>query len=229
MPEQKTQSGASEQRKTSDQPQNQQQSLTPQNTSGSQSRREPGNWQPFGFSLTPNDVMRMSPFALMRRLSQEFDRSFTSTSSGWGDGGFWTPAIEVSQQEGNYTISAELPGIDPNNVKIDIEQNAIVLRGERESNVNDERGGFHHTERSYGSFYRTVPLPQGAEPDQARARFNNGVLEITVPVKEQASQRRQIPIESSAGTSSGSSTPSTGGAASRSQTTNNRPEGGRAA
>ncbi len=227
MPEQKTQSSASEKRQTSDQPQNQQQSLPPANTSGSQTRREPGYLQPFGFSLTPNDVMRMNPFSLMRRLSQEFNRSFTSSE--WGEGGFWTPAIEVSQREGNYTICAELPGIDPKNVKIDIEQNAIVLRGERESNIDEERGGFRHSERSYGSFYRTVPLPQGAEPDQARAQFNNGVLEIIVPVKEQASQRRQIPIESSTGSSTGSNAQTTGGASSRTQTTDNQPEGGRAA
>lgn len=232
MPDLQKQTSASQQRQPSGEHEDQQQSPTRQDSGAavSQNRRDPGYWQPLGFSLSPNDVMRMSPFALMRRLSQEFDRAFTTQTS--GDSGFWTPAIEVKQNPGNYTICAELPGIDPKNVQIDIEQDAIVLRGERESNFDDGRGGFRVSERSYGSFYRTIPLPQGADPNQANARFHNGVLEITVPVREQeAAQRRQIPIELASGESKAVDAPESSGGAesSRSRNTNTKPEGGSAA
>lgn len=149
---------------------------------------------PFGFGLTPGDLLRMNPFALMRRMTEEMGRGFFGAPS--SDSGGWIPAVEVSQRGGNYTVSAELPGIDPKDVKVEVTGDAIVLEGQRESQKNEERGGLHVSERRYGSFYRSIPLPEGANAEQARARFENGMLEITVPVQEQNAQRRQIPIES---------------------------------
>jgi len=149
---------------------------------------------PFGFGGTPGELFRMGPFAFLKRMHDEVDRVFGLNRSA-GGGGSWTPAVEVSQKDNTYTVTAELPGIDPSNVKVEVTQDAVVLQGERRTAKDEERGGVHHSERSYGSFYRSIPLPEGANAEQARAHFENGMLEINVPVKENA-QRRQIPIES---------------------------------
>jgi HSP20 family protein len=149
------------------------------------------------------DLFRLNPFSLMRRMTEEMDRVF-------GDGGseqqvsgaLWAPAIEVSQQQNNYVVRAELPGLKPEDVRIDVENDALVLQGERKFEREEERGGVHRTEIRYGRFNRTIPLPEGANAEQARAKFDNGVLEITIPVPEQKAQRKQIQIQAGASASS---------------------------
>jgi len=80
-----------------------------------------------------------------------------------------------------------------------------VISGERKEERDEKRGGMHVTERHYGQFYRSIPLPEGAKPDQVKARYENGVLEITVPAPQEAPNgRRQIKIESGGSTSGGS-------------------------
>jgi HSP20 family protein len=149
--------------------------------------------------ITPIDFFGMNPFSLMRRMTEEMDRVF-------GDGGtgresntdaLWSPAVEVSERDGNYVIRAELPGLNPEDVKLEVENDAVVIQGERKLERDVERGGMHRTEIRYGRFYRTIPLPEGVNAEQVRAKFDNGVLEVTVPVPEQQSQRKQIPIQSS--------------------------------
>ena len=148
--------------------------------------------------VTPADFFRMNPFSLMRRMTEEMDRIF-------GDGGqernttgdsVWTPAVEVSERDGNFVVRAELPGLKPEDVKLEIENDALALQGERKIEREEDKGGVHRTEIRYGHFYRSIPLPEGANVEQARARFDNGVLEVTVPVPEEKSQRKQIPIQS---------------------------------
>ena len=183
MPQQDTNPVPSQTRKTSENQQPDQKSLTRERREGQSSL------SPYGFGLSAGDLLRMSPFAVMRRMGEEFDRMFAGSERAWA------PAIEVSHQGGEYKITAELPGIDPKDVKVEIEEKQIILQGERESQSTEERSGVRHTERRYGSFYRNIPLPEGAEAQKARARFENGMLEISVPVTEQSAQRRQIPIE----------------------------------
>ena len=107
----------------------------------------------------------------------------------------WSPAIEVSQREGNYNVKAELPGLEPNDVKVEIENDALVIQGERRSESEEKIGGVQRTERQYGSFYRSIPLPEGANVEQAQAKFHNGVLEVTIPTPQQQSNRRTIPVQ----------------------------------
>jgi HSP20 family protein len=132
-----------------------------------------------------------SPFAFMRRFNDEMDRLF----QGFGKGGpsIWSPQIEVFERGGELVVCADLPGMTKDDVQVDITHNAIVIRGERRSEREEEEEGYYRTERSYGSFYRTIPLADGVDTEKAEATFRNGVLEITMPAPERA-ERRQLEI-----------------------------------
>ena len=163
---------------------------------------------PLGASLAPIDLFSLNPFSLMRRMTEEMDRVFGESGRGGNSGtgtAIWAPAIEVSEQDGNYVINAELPGLKPEEVKVEVTDDGLVVQGERKFEREEDQGGVHRTELRYGRFYRVIPLPEGAKIDQARARFENGVLQVTVPVSEQQSQRRQIPVEASSAASAGTS------------------------
>ena len=138
-----------------------------------------------------------SPFSMMRRFSDEMDRMFSNFgfSRGPGSWGNWTPPIEVRERDGNLEISAELPGMSKDDVKVECSPEGITIEGEKKQETEKEEGGIHRSERFYGHFYRTIPVPEGAETDKAKAEFKDGVLQVRVPLSEQArSKRRQIPI-----------------------------------
>jgi HSP20 family protein len=106
-------------------------------------------------------------------MTEEMDRVFGDTGlsrESAGDG-LWSPAIEVSERDGNYVIRAELPGLKPEDVKLEIEDDALVLQGERRDEREQEEGGVRRTEIRYGRFYRSIPLPEGANMDQINAKF----------------------------------------------------------
>jgi HSP20 family protein len=155
-----------------------------------------------------------SPFALLREMTDLMDRTWGGTGSrsshtGSHGGTMWSPALEVCQQENEMKIWADLPGLDPKDVKLEIDNDQIVIQGERKQEHNEEREGWHRSERVYGSFYRAIPLPEGARADDIKAEFRNGVLEVNVPLEQPKSTKRQIQIQSG-GSSSGSTGSSTG-------------------
>ncbi len=112
----------------------------------------------------------------------------------------WAPAVDVSEREGKLMVHADLPGLQKEDVKVECTDDALIIQGERRHEHEEEDGGYRRSERRYGSFYRTIPLPEGAQTDQAHAEFRNGVLEVSVPIPTKQRSSRQIPIE--AGTSS---------------------------
>jgi len=157
------------------------------------------------FFVSPWDFFTGNPFSLMRRMSEEMDNFFNQARSGSrrGAGGIWSPPIEVAERDGKYLVHAELPGLKPEEVKVELRDNALVIEGERRSEHEENRGGVHRSERRYGQFYREIPLPEGVNPDQINARFENGMLEITAPMPQARSNSRQIPIEATGGQSGG--------------------------
>ncbi len=93
-------------------------------------------------------------------------------------------------------VHADLPGLRKDDVKIEVTNDSMIIQGERKREHEEQGKGFRRSERSYGSFYRCVPLPTGANLDEARAQFNNGVLEASIPVpEEQQRRRREIAVE----------------------------------
>lgn len=173
---------------------------------------------PLAFPLFAGDLFRMNPFTLMRRMSEEMDRALGQLSTGQGDGGTaaWAPNVEVRVQNGNYVVRADLPGINPDDVRVEVTDDGLLIEGERNREREEEQGGLRRTEVQYGYFARVIPLPDGANVQQANARFDNGILEITIPVPQQETNRRQIPVQGSSassisGSQSGSGSSSTGG------------------
>lgn len=170
------------------------------------------------------------PFAMMRRLSDEMDRIFESFGVGgpmatfgpatWpersGLQALWAPHIEVCEREGKLLIQADLPGVRKEDVNVQIEHDAIILQGERRQEETRDERGFYHTERSYGSFQRVIPLPEGVDSDQAKAKFRDGVLTIELPAPQQRRGGRTLTIEDQ-GQAEGGNEPSRNAPAGRQQ------------
>jgi HSP20 family protein len=150
-----------------------------------------------------------SPFSLMRRMMEDFDRMFEEFGFGRGLGGSlpaagergglpmdWSPAVEMFERDGQLVIRADLPGLSPDDVRLEItDDGSLVIEGERRSEMEaEEEGGVYRSERTYGRFSRVIALPEGVDADRAQARFDNGVLEISLPLPQQ-SQRRRIQIQ----------------------------------
>lgn len=153
------------------------------------------------------------PFAMMRRISEEMDRLFESfgmAGTGFGGSGFptergaglrtiWAPRIEVCERNGKLLIEADLPGVRKEDVNVHIEQDAVIIEGERRQESEREEQGFYHSERSYGSFHRVIPLPEGIDTEQAKATFRDGVLDIELPAPRARQRGRTLTIEDRAG------------------------------
>jgi HSP20 family protein len=140
------------------------------------------------------------PFTSLRRLADEVDRMFDDFAFGWrspglaswsgAESGMWTPEVEAFQRGDQLVIRADLPGLTKDDLTIDVTEDAVTIRGERKHEHKDEREGYYRSERSYGSFYRVIPLPSGAITEQAKATFRDGVLEVTMPTPPSSTARR---------------------------------------
>ncbi|HLW77002.1 MAG TPA: Hsp20/alpha crystallin family protein, partial [Bryobacteraceae bacterium] len=125
---------------------------------------------------SPFEFLSSSPFGMMRRFGEDVDRLFPGWSTlaerDGADG--WWPAIDIGEKNGKLSVRADLPGIDKNDVKVEFTDGMLTISGERKREHEEESGGIRRTERSYGNFYRTIPLPEGANADQAHASFKDG-------------------------------------------------------
>jgi len=134
-----------------------------------------------------------SPFSMLREFSEEMDRMFRGISSGT-EMEAWTPAMDIQRCNGNLVVSAELPGLRREDIKVEVSDDALVIEGERKQEHKEDHEGFHRWERSYGKFYRALPLPEGAKTDQIKAELKDGVLKVTIPAPEVAKKTRQVPV-----------------------------------
>jgi HSP20 family protein len=147
-----------------------------------------------------------SPFGVLQRFADEMDRMFDgfglgrgwSRSPQWSGTGTavqaWAPDVDVFQKNDQLIIKADLPGLNKDDISVDITEDAVTIQGERKSEREEQREGVYRTERSYGRFCRVVPLPTGAMSDQAKATFRDGVLEISMPSPPAATRGRRLEI-----------------------------------
>jgi len=138
-------------------------------------------------------LLGANPFKLMRRFTEEMDRAFAgATTPAVID--LWAPPLEVKHKNGNFIVTAELPGLTKDEIKVEVIENALVVEGERKRETEEKGEEYYRSERYYGKFYRSIPLPKGAKADEIKAELTNGVLEVVIPVPELKPATRQVPI-----------------------------------
>jgi HSP20 family protein len=140
----------------------------------------------------------------MQRLSEEMDQLFDSFFYGKPTGrqmrhpglqSLWAPEVEMCEEGNQLRVFVDLPGVPRDNVKVDVHEGMLTIQGERrEERTEGGEQGFRRSERRYGSFYRSIPLPEGVETENAQAHMKDGVLEITLPVTP-AKQPRRLEIQ----------------------------------
>lgn len=118
----------------------------------------------------------------------EFNRMFEEMFNGGSlieSQGTWAPRADVHETDDAFVVQLDVPGIDKNDVKVKFEDNTLVVTGERKYENKDDNKNYHHVERVYGSFTRTLKLPKDINAQKISANFKNGVLEITLPKSEE--------------------------------------------
>ena len=153
------------------------------------------------------NIVKYDPFRELRSLQDEMTRLFSGVApSGYGRDemmhGAWSPSVDIFEDKDKLILEAELPGMKQEDFDLSIENNVITLRGERKFEKTDETDNYHRVERSYGAFTRSFTLPQTVSAEGASAEYNNGVLRVTLPKREETKARR-IQV---AGTNTGSTT-----------------------
>ena len=178
-------------------------------TNGEQGRRQPSmtrrDW------LTPSSWTE-NPFAMMRRFSNEMEhmmdhfREEFGLGRGWLGSRFgsarefgqslWSPQIEVCERENQLMVCADLPGLKKEDIQVEFSEDTLTIQGERRQEHEETHEGHHTSERSYGKFYRCIPLPEGVNPENTKATFHDGVLKILIPMPQQQGPRsRRIEIQ----------------------------------
>lgn len=109
----------------------------------------------------------------------------------------WAPAVDIKEEDKRYVVIADIPGVAPKDIEITCESNALIIRGERESEKKEEKEGYRRVERSCGSFYRRFVIPDNGDLDQIKAKSKDGVLEITIPKSGKSkSSSKRIKVDS---------------------------------
>lgn len=139
-------------------------------------------WLGFDAPLFRRSLFNLNQFALMKHFTEDMDEMLGRWPRAIGDVAAWTPAIEVKEREGKLLVTADLPGLKKEDVTVHIEGGKLVIEGERKQEKEEKREGYYRSERSYGKFYRSIRLPEGALIDKAAANFTNGVLKVSVPI-----------------------------------------------
>jgi HSP20 family protein len=141
-------------------------------------------------------IVRWEPFRELSTLQSEMNRLFNSvfdSPTGTGNGGAarrWLPAMDIVETDDDFVLRADLPGIDEDDVKIEFEDGTLTISGERKAEHQTKNEGYYRVERSYGSFSRSLTLPQGVNPESVSANFDRGVLEVRIPKPEERKPRR---------------------------------------
>lgn len=150
-------------------------------------------------------MIRYEPWSLLRQIQQDLNNSLNyfegpaaeNTDNDNSDvvTSHWRPAVDIREEKDRYIIEADLPGVDPKDIEVTMEDGVLTLKGERRFEKEATGDNYKRVERAYGVFYRRFSLPDTANPDKIEARGKNGVLEIILP-KEERVQPRRIDVQS---------------------------------
>jgi HSP20 family protein len=148
-------------------------------------------------------LIRWEPAREMQSLQSEMNRLFSTffEPTNGGNGNVlrrWSPAMDLVETGEHYVLKADLPGVAESDVKIELDDNVLTVSGERNASHEENKQGYYRVERSYGTFSRTLTLPEGVDGDSIEASFDKGVLEVRIPKPEQRKPRK---VEISVGAS----------------------------
>jgi len=131
------------------------------------------------------------PFALLRQMTTDFDRTWNAPfltpfrAFVGKEPAEWTPMIDVFEKDKRLVTRVDLPGMKKEDVKVEVTDGNLTISGERKREFEEKKDNLFRCEREYGSFYRTVPLPEGAKVEDVQASFVDGVLEVSIPLPVQ--------------------------------------------
>jgi HSP20 family protein len=138
-----------------------------------------------------SNVMRWDPFRDLMGIQSELNRLFGRTYAGdGGAAGAWVPPLDIYEEKDRFVVALELPGIDPADVEVSVEDSVLTVKGERRLSAETNEESFHRIERRYGQFVRSLSLPSTADAEHIEATFDKGVLTIRVPKVEQAKPKK---------------------------------------
>lgn len=138
------------------------------------------------------------PVVLRDEMNRLFDSFFPSATapgtreSAWGSN--FLPAIDIHETDTEIVVSAELPGMKPENVDINLTGNVLTIKGEKKEESDEKGKNWHRVERSYGQFARSFQLPESVDPERSKASYDNGVLKVSI-AKSEAARPRSIKVD----------------------------------
>ena len=141
-------------------------------------------------------LVRYEPWNLLNQLHGDLDRLFSGRTGELSEEtsniatSDWAPAVDIKEDNDQYLIHADIPGVDPKEIEVSLENGVLTIKGERKSETREEREGYKRVERVRGTFFRRFSLPDTADSEKVSARSKDGVLEISIPKQEKASPRR---------------------------------------
>ncbi len=145
-------------------------------------------------------LMRYDPWSTLRQIQSDLDRFFPHGVTREADeaetAGNWLPAVDISEDEKAYHIHADLPGVSPDDIDVSMDKGMLTIKGSRQSEHTESGKDYKRVERVHGSFFRRFTLPDNVDPERIQARSNHGVLEVTVPKREEEPAKR-IQVEKS--------------------------------
>lgn len=139
-------------------------------------------------------MMRYEPWSLMNQLNREMNQFFRVPQEGNGSETVsdWLPSVDIKENEHAYVLHADIPGVDPKDIEINMEDGVLTISGERRKDEEQEGEHYKRVERVRGSFYRRFNLPDTADAERISAKSSLGVLEVTIPKQEKIKPRRIV-------------------------------------
>jgi HSP20 family protein len=138
----------------------------------------------------PSTLTRWDPFAELAELRTRFERLFDDAEHR----GMWTPAIDLVRENGHLVVRADVPGIKPEEIEIEVEDGMLTVSGKHEESTEETDERYVRRERRYGAFSRRLPLPEGVDPKKIKASTKDGVLEVTVPLPKEVAKQEPVKI-----------------------------------
>jgi len=144
-------------------------------------------------------ILRREPHSIFDYMQQEFDKLHAthplakSDDNGTVVTSDWAPAVDIKEEDDRYLITADIPGVKPDEIDVHMEEGILSIKGERDSEKEEEKENYKRIERVHGVFYRRFTMPDNADAERISAKSEHGVLEVVIPKKE-ASQPRKISV-----------------------------------